>query len=207
MIEHYRNKSLENIFEEINGIILTEEWRYIPNCEGEYSVSSYGRVKSHERYYEHPIKGNTFVSEKILSQKIMKNGYCRVQISIMGIKTKLYVHRLVGVAFLENEENKPEINHKWGIKIDNRRSELEWNTISENRKHAIDVLGFKPLMTYLGRVGELHHASKKVYCSTLGVSFGSAREAARELGISQGSVSNVCTGKQLHTDGLVFNYI
>ncbi|SRR6266540_1020779 len=204
---YYNNYDLKDIIY-INdiGIECIEKWNNIPLCEGEYMASDLGRIKSIKREYFHPIKGLVKVDEKILRQMLTNYGYTRVQISINRIKTKFPTHRLIGSTFLPNPENKPCINHKNGVRDDNRLCNIEWNTYSENNLHSYRILGKEPSLNWLGKVGKLHFRSKRVYCPTLQMYFESARQAAIILGISQGSISHICNQSQLHTEGLVFNY-
>ena len=206
-LPYWQNKDLNNLSDVIDDVFYIEKWEYIDNCEGEYMVSSFGRLKSVKRSYLHPIKGVVEVEEKILSQYLNGDGYCKSNISINRVKTGVYVHRLVGSKFIDNPENKPQINHIKGIVSDNFYTHLEWVTNSENNIHAFRILGRKKPQSYLGKFGKLHHASKSVYCPTLQIRFDSARIASRQLGISQGTISHICNGKRVHSNGLTFKYV
>ena len=53
-----------------------------------------------------------------------------------GNKKSPRIHRLIAETFINNKDNKKCVNHKNGNKLDNRASNLEWVTYSENNKHA-----------------------------------------------------------------------
>ena len=68
-----------------------------------------------------------------------KDGYHRVGLYNNKKRTPVFVHRMVAIAFIPNPENKPEVNHKNGIKTANNKTNLEWVTRKENAQHSRDT--------------------------------------------------------------------
>ena len=81
-------------------------------------------------------------------------GYLRIGLVLNGKQKFYFIHRLVAETFLVNSNCKPQVNHINGIKNDNKLSNLEWCTCSENQIHAFKI-GLN-----ISRRGEKHHNSK-----------------------------------------------
>ena len=99
---------------------MIEEWRTIVGYEGQYEVSSYGRVRSLDRFYYRLHKG------KVLSPTKDRYGYLTVTLNCNGKSKTIKIHRLVAQAFLPNPDNLPQINHLDEDKTNNRVDNLEW---------------------------------------------------------------------------------
>lgn len=115
-------------------IIIKEEWKDIKNYEGLYQVSNLGKVKSLERTKSNG-KGLVKIKERILTQNITNWGYYRVALYKNGTRKYYKVHRLVAEAFISNPNNKEQVNHIDGNKLNNNVDNLEWNTRIENMNH------------------------------------------------------------------------
>lgn len=120
-----------------------EIWKDVVGYEGIYQVSSIGRFRSLARTF---IRHNTIilglVCDKILKTGKLNSGYENLSLRKEGENRKTFIaHRLVALAFIPNPENKSDVNHKNGIRNDNRVENLEWCTVSDNHKHAYRVLG------------------------------------------------------------------
>ena len=95
-----------------------------------YEVSNYGNIR------------NTKTNKNLKPCKFKNSGYLYVDLCVNSKKHRFLIHRLVAQAFLKNINEKKQVNHKNGDKSDNRLSNLEWSTSSENQKHAI-IIGLK----------------------------------------------------------------
>lgn len=147
-----------------------EIWKPVAECNGEYYVSSWGRVKS--------LK---FGKERILKPVLQSRGYPTIFISQKDKKCKqVRVHTLVALAFIQNPANKPQVNHIDGNKLNNHIDNLEWVTIKENIQHAWDTGLFEDKRKKCAASAKLHH-SKPVLDLHTGTKYNSLSEACRVL--------------------------
>ena len=119
----------------ISGLFyFMEIWKKINGFEN-YEISNLGGVRS---MLKRPNKkGSTF---RILKPYKTKNGYIAIRLTIDKKAKNLLFHRLIAITFIENTNKKTQVNHKNGIKTDNRVENLEWCTPSENVIHSYEVL-------------------------------------------------------------------
>lgn len=106
-----------------------EIWKEIEEFGGNYSVSSEGRVRSNGL-----LKGKNS-KVRILKTEMSKKGYLRVGLVKDGKQKHYLVHRLVAIAFLDNPNNLPDVNHKNECKTDNRLINLEWMSRRDNMNY------------------------------------------------------------------------
>lgn len=114
---------------------LPEEWRAVEGFEGVYEVSNHGRVR---RIYKDSRSQNKNGKHRIL-RPCNRGRYLCIELSKGNVGKMLVVSRLVAKAFIPNPENKTQVNHISGDRMENGVWNLEWVTPQENTLHAIRI--------------------------------------------------------------------
>ena len=91
-----------------------------------YTIYENGDVHSKRR---NTAKGG------IMKPQLANNGYFQVQLCKEGKTKKFRIHRLLGIAFIPNPENKPCIDHIDRNKLNNNLNNLRWATVIENNNN------------------------------------------------------------------------
>ena len=153
-----------------------EEWKN--SFDPRYEISNNGNVRNKK-------------TGRILKQSPNKHGYARVSFSNgLGKNPKIvFPHREVAILFIPNPDNKPEVNHKDGDKMNPSMENLEWVTSKENNIHARDIgLYNHGEMVKKGAAASRLITSKQttVINSGTGIAttYSSKTDAAQALGIS-----------------------
>jgi hypothetical protein len=137
----------------MTGSSKKEIWKDIPSYEGLYQASNFGNIKSLDKLVGSGIKNQSQVLRKgkIMIKTIDRYGYYKLTLYKNKSQKNFTIHRLVALSFLQKVANKESINHKNGIKTDNRVCNLEWCTNMENINHGVKNKLFD--------FGENHHKS------------------------------------------------
>lgn len=183
--------------------MMNEIWKDIKNYEGLYQVSNFGNVKSLARIT---------CQKKVLVEKYLTlfgkyNTYIRVHLVKNGKTVTPYVHRLVAEAFIDNPDNKSQVNHKDGIKSNNFLDNLEWVTASENQKHAINNGLHLP---YPIRYGKENSRSIPILQFSLTGEllneYDSATQASIITGVIRSGIVSACRGRIASSGNFIWLY-
>lgn len=150
-----------------------ELWKNIEEATN-YEVSNYGNIRNTK-------------SGQILNPGVSGNGYKQVSLKMKKSNKfeKRYVHRLVATYWLENPENKREVNHINLDRTDNRVENLEWITSSENQKHKYQNGDYK---TSNRKVVQMDLKDNVITV------FDSVIAAAQAMGATRQGIDKVCKG-------------
>lgn len=153
-----------------------ETWKNIDieNLCGRYQVSNLGNVKRTAICKVGWGGEYTIEQERLITPFDNGNGYKVVGFTIREREKKkrknFYVHRLVATAFIDNPQNKPEVNHKNYNRGDNRAENLEWCTDIENTNYSKEHMRhpIKKISGIRYKGGkyevEITHGGKAYYC-------------------------------------------
>jgi len=159
---------------------IMEIWKDISEYKG-YQISNRGRIKS---FQKNP-------NGIIMKPSESNLGYLTISFYNSDGEKRFYVHRLVAKFFKPNFFNKPHINHKNGIKTDNRVENLEWITPSENNQHAYNV-GLKKANGENNGRSKLNSFQVRVIRKTVGLN---NTELSRIFNISRTVISLIKSNK------------
>ena len=178
----------------------TCRWADSPIFPNEYSISNDGRVLSKRKGRE-------------IRPTHDKYGYLYYVLCVNSERKTVKAHRLVAMAFIENPLNKPTVNHKNGIRTDNRVEHLEWATHPEQSN---DPLTYQKLCEMskkrdyqeMGMRRNFGRIKTNVYKNGKFIrSFGSLKMAADYTGVSCGQVSQCVSGQKKSCKGYEFKRI
>lgn len=170
-------------------IDVQEEWRMITGYEGLYEVSSLGKVRTIRR------QGT---DGRILKQHRDRKGYCLVSLCKNGKYKTCLVHRLVALAFIENPNGFPCINHKDEDKTNNHIHNLEWCSYSYNNNYGT-AKARSSAKRYKPCIGRWPDGNEK--------RFDSCTIASKETGIAQGNIWGACNGLWKTAGGVSWRYV
>ena len=157
---------------------MAEDWMPVFGYEGLYEVSNLGTVRSART--GKPLKDNE--TDRYSRVKLYKN-----------LKGKCFmIHRLVASAFCENPDGKPFVNHIDGDRKNNKASNLEWCTASENEIHAhkMGLNSVEPMLCKTRKPVE-----QRDWGGRLIKRWDSMSQAARSLGLDVSGISFCCSGR------------
>lgn len=154
-------------------------WKDIEETDGRYAVSSTGEVKRNPISQMQSNGVPHVYKERLLKKQLNNWGYYCVNYSANGRLVRRCIHRLVAEAFIDGASDDKQVNHKNGIKTDNRVKNLEWVTPRENTIHAFRVLKRK---------------IKGVECIETGDKYESVKEAADAIGVRAATLSGHLAG-------------
>lgn len=177
-----------------NRNIPNEEFRDIFGLEGKYQISRSGVVIRLPRIVKMRNNLDKRLGPMVLRSKFNPGtGYETYTFYVEGRIICKDTHRMLAQCYVPNPQNKEEVNHKDGDKLNNDLSNLEWVTHGENGRHAYRVLG--RINPQLGKTRSLCPSSKKVVNTITKEIYGCYADAADSLSVKYNTLRNYLSGK------------
>ena len=156
-------------------LLMEEVWKPVVGFEGYYEVSSLGRVRGLDRYVDNRLHNGKRLAHGTMKYiDISDNGRNVIQLSKCGKNYKFPLHRLIAMAFIPNERNLPQINHKDENPLNNSIENLEWCDAKYNcnygtRNQRISESKYKPVVIFKDNSEPIEFDSQKSLAAYLNV--------------------------------------
>ena len=176
---------------------MIEIWRDITDYPN-YQVINLGNVKN--------IKTNKML------KPFVSNRYLKVALSNNSEIKHFPIHRLVASAFIPNPDDKPQVNHKDGYKLNNNVENLEWVTKKENIRHAWNTGLCENARYNLQNhyIKSIEKRKRKIKQYDIQGNFieeyGSIIEASKKYNIASTNIKNACKGIYKTSCGFIWKY-
>lgn len=187
-----------------------ETWKPVAGREQHYEVSSLGRVRSVGGYVKRGA-GRYYRPGKILVPQTNNHGYLYVYLRYGGC-VKAYVHRLVALAFVENDdpEEKNVVNHIDFNPQNNKADNLEWTTDKGNVHHSIRAGRYDRTDAWKGQLRKTNEKNGKAIIGRNvltgdEITFKCLNDC-RDAGFQPSCVCLCCQGKRQDHKGYIWRY-
>lgn len=137
-----------------------------------------------------------------------RDGYMCADLYQDNERQKKRIHRVVAEAFIPNPDNKPDINHKDGNKLNNHVDNLEWVTKLENNRHGWGNGLITPSRSMLGRSNpNAGRKGRSFRIVETGEVFGTMRECEEKTDCDNRHINDCLRGRQKTHRGYHFEYV
>lgn len=170
---------------------IEEVWKDVDRF---HQISNFGRFRSLDHYSGSGGKQNKlrFWPGEILNPSISNTGYYKV--TVYEPRKSCFIHRLVSQSFIPNPENKSQVNHKDGNKLNNHVSNLEWCDNLENLQHSWTKLGHTNQIKKTNIMNPMF--IKIIHETWAKFGRGSQTKMAKYFNTDSGHISDILSGKR-----------
>lgn len=169
--------------------MCTEIWKSIPGFEELYEASNLGNIRSLPRIR---FQAGAKLKGRVMKSSADEWGYRHLSLRVNGVRKTYKVHRLVLMAFVGVSDL--QVNHRDGVKFNNKLENLEYVTPSENLLHAME-LGLHNIQGEAGKTSVLKNVDTLKIKELIKSGEMTFKEIATIYGVHRGHISSINIGR------------